>query len=58
MSPKDFKITCLKCGKEKPRKEFQRDSKEYRSCNNCVYGAQMRIDEAYKSAFELFNTYL
>jgi len=49
------KIRCLKCGKEKARKEFQRDSKEFKSCNECCYGLQILIESQFNLAFELFN---
>jgi len=50
-----IKITCLRCKKEKPRKDFQRDSKEYKSCNDCSYGAKKLIDDLFGKSFELFD---
>jgi len=49
------KITCLKCANEKPRKEFQRDSQEFKSCNECCYGLQILIDNQFKIAVDLFD---
>jgi hypothetical protein len=54
--PKPFpEVICSKCKIEKPRKEFQRDSKEYKSCNECSYRVINTIDQTFKMAFELLN---
>ena len=48
-------IICPKCGTEKPRKNFQKDSKEYKSCNECRLLAQKLIDEGFNVSFELMD---
>lgn len=56
MASKDHpKIICIRCAKEKPRKEFQRGSKEYKSCNECAFATNKLIDEGFKKSFELLN---
>lgn len=49
------KLTCSVCRKQKLQKEFIREFKEYKSCNDCSFGAQRTIDDGFKKAFELFN---
>lgn len=48
-------IICIKCGKKNPRKDFQRGSKEYKSCNDCAFKSVRVIDFGFKIAFELFE---
>jgi len=49
-------MNCLKCGISKKRKEFQRESKIYRSCNDCSFNVKRLIDNSFKLAFFLFNS--
>lgn len=57
MTVMQIKITCLKCGIEKLRKHFQRDSKEYKSCNECRYNGEKLINDGFKKSFELFDNF-
>ena len=49
------KIKCLRCKIEKLRKEFQRSSKEYKSCNDCYHRSERTIYECFKEAVKLFD---
>jgi len=55
MTDEPKKIKCLRCQIEKPKKEYQRDSKEYKTCNNCCKGAAILIENCFKDAMRLFD---
>jgi NAD-dependent SIR2 family protein deacetylase len=48
-------ITCTKCGESKEKKHFQRESKEYKSCNDCSRRGKEKIESAFVKAFELIG---
>ena len=48
-------MVCRECLLEKKRKEFQRDSKIYLSCNECSARVEKLINDGFKFAFEFFN---
>jgi hypothetical protein len=53
---KTIKKVCIKCRVEKTYKNFQRDSKEFKSCNECEYGAQIKIANLFKVANQLLDS--
>lgn len=55
MTDEPKKIKCLRCKIDKTRKEYQRDSKEYKSCNDCCLGSQRMIDKCFDHAALLFD---
>lgn len=48
-------IVCTKCAQQKPRKDFQKDSKEYKSCNQCRSRSEKVIYDGFKKCVELFD---
>lgn len=49
------KIICIRCKAEKLGKYFQRDSKEYKSCNECCYRARDTINDCFAKAAKLMD---